>query len=244
VQAQVAAEVLSVIGKGRGVVLELILYKAPPNPLTAYQDLLADDGIGFATVVLEPTVDEVLERLQRRGRPNDLAALDARRTDAERQVEVLATVDRASRIEVAGMTVDALCDEVVARLAAAEGLDPADLPELERIRAICLGFDGAEEAILQDRPLFRVGRRRFALFNGSGSPPRPRWSGSGRSLHFLADPDERAALREDDRFSPSPHHGDRGWMSLRFDAGAGVDWVEIAELLESAHRQVCRRGAG
>lgn len=61
--------------------------------------------------------------------------------------------------------------------------------------------------------MFRVGRRRFAIVNGRGSPPRPRWASSGPSLHFLADPDELDA----------------------------VDWGEIAELLESAYRQVAPR---
>lgn len=99
---------------------------------------------------------------------------------------------------------------------------------------------GAEEAELQDRPLFRVGKKRFALFNGAGSPRRPRWNGSGRSLHFLTDPPELGALRQDGRFAPSPHHGHRGWIALRLE-GVEIDWGEVAELLESAYRQVARR---
>jgi predicted DNA-binding protein (MmcQ/YjbR family) len=115
--------------------------------------------------------------------------------------------------------------------------EEGDSVVLERVRRICFGFSGAEEAKLQSRPLFRVGNRRFAIFNGAGSPPRPRWSSSGRSLHFLTDPLEVEALRQDRRFAPSPHHGNRGWMALRLDA-RDVDWNEIAELLESAYRQV------
>ena len=118
--------------------------------------------------------------------------------------------------------------------------DPEDIAALDRVRAICLGLAGADEAELQGRPLFRVGRRRFALFNGASSPPRPRWNRSGRSLHFLADPSELDALRQDSRFTASPHHGDRGWLALRLDA-AEIDWQEVGELLESAHRQVAPR---
>jgi adenylate kinase family enzyme len=118
VQAQVAADVLSAIRDGNGVVLELILYKPPPNPLTAYEQALSDNAIPGATVVLRPTVDEVVERLQRRGRPNDLAALDARRADAEHQLAVLDTVDPDSVVEAAESTVDELCAECLARLAA------------------------------------------------------------------------------------------------------------------------------
>jgi predicted DNA-binding protein (MmcQ/YjbR family) len=117
---------------------------------------------------------------------------------------------------------------------------PEDIEALVRVREICRRFRGAVEAELQDRPLFRVGRRRFALFNGASSPPRPRWNTSGRSLHFLADPNEVDALRDDPRFTASPHHGDRGWFAVRLDTNE-IGWDEIAELLESAYRQVAPR---
>ena len=117
---------------------------------------------------------------------------------------------------------------------------PDDADALRRIRAICRRFPSVEEAALQDRPLFRVGSRRFAIFNGDGSPSRPRWQGVGRSLHVLTDPAEREALTQDSRFRPSPHHGDRGWLALRRDPGE-VDWQEVAELLESAYRQAAGR---
>ena len=123
-----------------------------------------------------------------------------------------------------------------------ERADEEDRVVLERVRRICLGFARTEEAELQNRPLFRVGKRRFAIFNGAGSPPRPRWSASGRSLHFLTDPLEVEALRQDRRFSASPHHGNRGWMALRLDS-RDVDWAEVAELLESAYRQVLPRSS-
>jgi predicted DNA-binding protein (MmcQ/YjbR family) len=115
-----------------------------------------------------------------------------------------------------------------------------DERDLARIRGICQRFPDCDEGALQDRPLFRVGRRRFAIFNGDTSPPRPRWEGCGRSLHFVTDPDEREALRRDRRFAPSPHHWDRGWMLLRLDADE-VDWTEIMELLEMAYRHVANR---
>jgi predicted DNA-binding protein (MmcQ/YjbR family) len=115
--------------------------------------------------------------------------------------------------------------------------DPEDIAALDRVRKICLRLPGVNEAELQDRPLFRVGRRRFALFNGRSSPRRPRWNGSGRSLHFLADPLELEALSQDGRFAASPHHGDRGWLAIRIDTDE-IGWKELTELLESAHRQV------
>ena len=117
----------------------------------------------------------------------------------------------------------------------------ADDEILGQIRVLCDRFPGAAEGELQARPLFRVGRRRFAIFNGAASDDRPRWATSGRSLHFLADPSEIDALRHDGRFSPSPHHGDRGWLALRLEDASTVDWIEVAELLGSAYQQVAPR---
>ena len=108
---------------------------------------------------------------------------------------------------------------------------------LGRIRVICLAFPEVEEATLQDRPLFRVRRRRFAIVNRRDAPPRPRWAGFGPSLHVMTDPVEREALRHDPRFRASPHHGDRGWLALALDDDR-VDWPELAELLEAGYRTV------
>jgi predicted DNA-binding protein (MmcQ/YjbR family) len=110
---------------------------------------------------------------------------------------------------------------------------------LTRLRAVCLRFPEADEAMLQGRPLFHVHRKRFALFNGLASPPRPRWAGCGRSVHFVTEPHERQALLGDPRFSSSPHHGDRGWMAL--ELSPPVDWDEVGELLETSYRQVAPR---
>lgn len=121
--------------------------------------------------------------------------------------------------------------------------DDASVDEetLGRVRAFCRGLPGADEGQLQRRPLFRVGRRRFAIFNGASYDSRPRWAASGRSLHFLADPCEIAGLQHDDRFSPSPHHGDRGWLALEMPHAEIIDWDEVGELLESAYLQVAPR---
>ncbi len=112
-----------------------------------------------------------------------------------------------------------------------------DQQVLEKIRGICATFEGSAESLLQDRPLFHVGRRRFAIFNGDTSPSRPRWNAAGRSVHFLSDPAEREALLQDPRFTRSPHHGDRGWLAIGVDPRT-ADWQELTELLHAAHEQV------
>ena len=112
----------------------------------------------------------------------------------------------------------------------------ADDAVLARVRAACADLPEVEEAELQDRPLFRVRRRRFAIVNGATAPARPRWDGFGRSLHLLADDTELEALHHDPRFRPSPHHGDRGWVALAVDPDT-ADWDEIGELLEAGYRR-------
>ena len=115
-----------------------------------------------------------------------------------------------------------------------------DERDLARIRELCRRLPEVAEGQLQDRPLFHVRRRRFALFNGDGSPARKRWREFGRSLHFVTDPHERDALARDPRYRVSPHHGFRGWMALDLHNDHG-DWPEIARLLEAAYRQVATR---
>ena len=110
------------------------------------------------------------------------------------------------------------------------------MSDLEKIRMICRHFPEAEEGSLQDRPLFHVRRRRFAILNEETAPYRKRWEGYGHSLHFMTDPAKRAKLARDQRFRTSPHHGFRGWMAL--DLAAGSDWTEIARLLAAAYRTV------
>jgi predicted DNA-binding protein (MmcQ/YjbR family) len=55
----------------------------------------------------------------------------------------------------------------------------------------------------------------------------------------VTDPAERDALGQDERFVTSPHHGDRGWLGVRIDGE--LDWIEVAELLDAAYRQVAPR---
>jgi predicted DNA-binding protein (MmcQ/YjbR family) len=112
------------------------------------------------------------------------------------------------------------------------GADADVDPFLVAMRGCCLAFPEVEEVEYWGGQLFRVRRRRFALYerarNGS------RW------FHVLAAADERPALEADPRFAPSPHHPHQGW--LRADLGtAALPLAEVAELLESAYRRVAGR---
>jgi predicted DNA-binding protein (MmcQ/YjbR family) len=111
---------------------------------------------------------------------------------------------------------------------------------LERLREICLAHHEAEEVLPHHkRPLFRVRRRRFAIFNGETSPDRKRWAGWPRSLHFLADADERDALLADSRFRPSPHHPSSGWLAIELNDE--TDWTELCELIDAAYNRAAPR---
>lgn len=118
VQADVTRDLLAAVAAGTGVVLELILYRTPPSPLTAYQEVLSAHGIEHETVVLRPSVAEILRRMAQRGRPTD-ADVARRRLDAVRQLGVLGPdhVDPACIIDPTGVPVEALCDQVLARIA-------------------------------------------------------------------------------------------------------------------------------
>lgn len=115
VQAQVTDEVLAAVRSGRSVALDLILYKVPPNPVTAYRAFLDAAGVPHRTVVLRPGVHEILRRMRERGRPRDVYALDQRQVDATWQLGV---IDRCGFPE--GDVIDPTdvpVDELVSRVA-------------------------------------------------------------------------------------------------------------------------------
>jgi len=119
VQAGVVDELASLSAAGRHAVLDLVVYQEPPNPLSAYRARLGERSIPVATLALTPTVDEIISRMRARGRPGDLADLDARRWDAEWQLHCVraSAVDPAWVIDPTGLTPD----ETLARALALVG---------------------------------------------------------------------------------------------------------------------------
>jgi adenylate kinase family enzyme len=90
VQAQVMRDLLLTLTAGNRVVLEFILYEAPPQPLLTYQKALSDRQIPFMTSILRPTVDELLVRIQSRGREQE-CDISSMRSNAEHQLACLAS---------------------------------------------------------------------------------------------------------------------------------------------------------
>jgi hypothetical protein len=104
-----------------------------------------------------------------------------------------------------------------------------DDPYLADLRKVCLDLPESAEVEAWGRPTFRAGKRMFAVFEGDDEHPF--------ALVFKPDPAERPALLADARFYVPPYHGPYGWLGLDLGA-AEVDWVEVAELVETSYRQV------
>ncbi|GAA3883162.1 MmcQ/YjbR family DNA-binding protein [Leifsonia kafniensis] len=83
------------------------------------------------------------------------------------------------------------------------------------------------------RPSFRVGSgagsRIFAVVGTHPNLPH--------TLVFKPDIEERRALIEDARFFSPPYAGAGGWLAIGIDPPK-IDWVELAELIETSYRQV------
>ena len=101
-------------------------------------------------------------------------------------------------------------------------------PVLARVRALCAALPEAVEFESHGRPSFRAGSRRVFAVYGSG-PSHP------CALILRIDPEDLDGLRADSRFFVPAYYPDR--LALDLD-GPDVDWVEVAELVESAYREV------
>jgi hypothetical protein len=109
---------------------------------------------------------------------------------------------------------------------------------LERVREICLGFPEAVENAENPmaRPTFRVRDKIFAYYMNDHH-------GDGRvAVWAKAAPGMQAALVGADptRYFVPPYVGPRGWIGIRMEV-PGVDWEEVADLLEESYRLIAPR---
>lgn len=106
----------------------------------------------------------------------------------------------------------------------------SDAP-LDRVRALCLDLPETEERLSHGSPAFFVrGKRAFVMYLNNHH-------GDGRlALWCDAPPGVQRELVRDDpvRFFVPPYVGGRGWLGVRLDRG--VDWDQIADLIEHAYR--------
>jgi len=110
-------------------------------------------------------------------------------------------------------------------------------PYLDRLRAICLALPGADEKVSHGRPNFFT-RKVFAIYGGvlkGDHDPEP----YRQALLVLPAETDRPALLQDERFVVPGYYGPYGWLmlDLRHPRGvAGVDWDEVAELVDTSYR--------
>ncbi|MGB0435813.1 MAG: MmcQ/YjbR family DNA-binding protein [Mycobacterium sp.] len=119
---------------------------------------------------------------------------------------------------------------------------------LAELRRIALGFPGAFEKVSWGRPVF-CAPKMFAMYGGSvkGDTKSTRDT-KGQHVQYphsvliKVDDSDRTALEQDTRFFYPAYLGPFGWLGLDFAAkkfaAAKVDWVEVAELVDSSFRLV------
>jgi hypothetical protein len=102
----------------------------------------------------------------------------------------------------------------------------------DKVRAICLGFPGADEKLSYGAPSFHVKGRLFASYDedsyGEGFP-------SVLVKSTLAE-QKKLVARAPARFYVPRYVGVKGWVGVRLDGKP--DWVELAILAEEGYRAV------
>lgn len=108
-----------------------------------------------------------------------------------------------------------------------------DDPLLADVRRICLALPEAAEKISHGHPNFFT-KKVFAVYGGvvKGDHAADTYA---RSMLFLPDDLERAALLEDERFFVPAYYGPAGWLGINLTLGT-PDWGEVAELADMSYR--------
>jgi hypothetical protein len=104
---------------------------------------------------------------------------------------------------------------------------------LARIRELCLALPETSERPSHGAPTFFVrGKRSFLMVLTDHH-------GDGRFAIWCAAPDGLQGMLVDadpERFFVPPYVGGRGWLGVRLDRG--VDWEELAGIVEDAYAEV------
>lgn len=95
VHALVQHRLIEQLKKGNNVALEFILFHNPPQPLFDYQSFLVDQGIAFATRILRPSLETLIQRAIERGRDEDLNQPELFKANAQHQLQCISAVDPA-----------------------------------------------------------------------------------------------------------------------------------------------------
>lgn len=109
---------------------------------------------------------------------------------------------------------------------------PTDPEKTNRLRDMCLRLPGVTERLSHGEAAWFVGAKQFAVTADHHHDDR-------FSLWCAAPLGAQEALvaSAPERFFRPPYVGHRGWLGVYLDV-EGLDWEELASIVESAHRQV------
>jgi hypothetical protein len=102
---------------------------------------------------------------------------------------------------------------------------PRALAVLKPLRKICLALPEAREERQFGHPVWKAGKKSFAL---------ARHEGQRLTLCFWVGVDQQGLLTADARYQIPPYIGHNGWIAL--DASRGCDWEEVTALTLQSYR--------
>ena len=108
-----------------------------------------------------------------------------------------------------------------------------DVPEsLTRLRQICLALPGTTERLSHGEPTWFIKEKKsFATFANHHHDERVGfWCAAPAGLQ------QSMVATDPVRFFVPPYVGHRGWLGVYLDVP--VDWIEIADIVEAAYREI------
>ncbi|HEX3816408.1 MAG TPA: MmcQ/YjbR family DNA-binding protein [Mycobacteriales bacterium] len=104
---------------------------------------------------------------------------------------------------------------------------------IERLRQICLALPEVIERLSHGEPSFFVrGKKQFVMYANHHHDDR-----LGFWCHAPAGAQSALVGNDPERFFIPPYVGHRGWVGVFLDV-PGVDWDEIAEIVQDGYRMV------
>jgi predicted DNA-binding protein (MmcQ/YjbR family) len=117
-----------------------------------------------------------------------------------------------------------------------EEIDRLQTPKARKLigtmRKICLALPETDEGSAFGAPVWRVGKKTFAMLHDYGK---------GLTVQFWVGIERQGPLEMDPRFSIPPYMGHNGWMAL--DVSKGVIERELREYLIESYRHFATRRA-
>jgi predicted DNA-binding protein (MmcQ/YjbR family) len=109
---------------------------------------------------------------------------------------------------------------------------PKALKVLAQMRKICLALPETDEGPSFGSPVWRVGKKSFAMLYDYGK---------GLTAQFWVGIERQGPLEMDPRFSIPPYMGHNGWMALQ--VGDGVNERELRDYIIESYRHFATRRA-